>query len=533
MIRSLAAWLIVVLALAHVHDAQAFHTGKRFEDSPGSGGAGRIYYTGRPSQRGWDCAMCHTQPAGKIWIELDVDSDELKRTRRYRPATKYRFTVSMRGEHRGLGAGISNHNGMALELVDGAGIYAGVVGGFDANEIYSPGKAVLATGGSQAARSQWSFEWTSPKQPGTGTVSLYLGVVDGNGADSDPTVNRTDPFGDDLVMAAMHFDEERATGAASALTILRGRTNERRESMAGLMAALVVTGLLACALAARRLRGGVTMRRWLLIVPLAGGVSALVNCGEGASEAPSPCPTGICFGGGGNPANTTGGNPTAGQGGATSSGNASGGSPGCIESWFCTPWQTNGSSDSATRTCTDAKKCGSTSNKPIEQVVLPALDEHYYRCQVEPVFDRLCSQLACHGTEPDPNTPANTRALRIYHRGRLRFTGGSFPPATGCFETMPKPSEKCTGSIECSCWTEPHLPIEWRRNYDSARGFALDSQGKPLANVDGSDMLKRPLIGAGLPHAGMYMWRATDKDYQTVRAWLAGAKAPQPCTTTN
>ena len=113
-----------------------------------------------------------------------------------------------------------------------------------------------------------------------------------------------------------------------------------------------------------------------------------------------------------------------------------------------------------------AQEKGKFSVKPAETAVLPALDLNFYKCQVEPIFDQKCSQLACHGTETD-------RALRIYARGRLRNAAETFVE-TGCLAAGKMvPAMQCIGSIECICWTGPHSTTEWQRNFDSARSFAL------------------------------------------------------------
>src|SRR5262245_6205765 len=83
----------------------------------------------------------------------------------------------------------------------------------------------------------------------------------------------------------------------------------------------------------------------------------------------------------------------------------------CIEAWQCTPWTTDGLSDSATRTCTDQSACGTALTRPAEMAILPALDPEYYECNVEPVLTGGCSMLGCHGTETG-------RGYRIYARGR-------------------------------------------------------------------------------------------------------------------
>jgi hypothetical protein len=142
-------------------------------------------------------------------------------------------------------------------------------------------------------------------------------------------------------------------------------------------------------------------------------------------------------------------------------------------------------------------------------------------------MDRSCAQLACHGTETD-------RALRIYARGRLRVTGETFVEPGCLMAGTPHPSEECIGSIECRCWTLPHTASEWRRNYDSARGFGLAADGSPLAagSEASSELIQQPLIGGGYAHAGIHMFADGSPEYLTLLRWLQGATLAT-CTTRN
>ncbi len=251
---------------------------------------------------------------------------------------------------------------------------------------------------------------------------------------------------------------------------------------------------------------------WLIVGAASAALTA-VTCG--GSDTNTTTSTG-----------TGGGSSTSTGTGGSSSGPSSS-SGGCTELWTCTPWQTDGTSDAATRVCTDQNSCGTTANKPVESATLPALDLEYYKCNVEPIFDRGCSQLACHGTETG-------RSFRVYARGRLRITGDTLIEP-GCLNPGKMvPSENCIGSIECACWTVPHTPNEWRRNYDAARSFALDSQGMPLGagNEAQSELIAQPVVG-GKPHAGVHLFTTGDADYQTLTSWLGGAQLGMTCNTTN
>ena len=188
----------------------------------------------------------------------------------------------------------------------------------------------------------------------------------------------------------------------------------------------------------------------------------------------------------------------------------------CVENWVCNSWETDGVSDAGTRACVDQNACGTTDDKPVETVTLPALDFNAYRCNVEPILDQKCAHLACHGQETG-------RGLRTYARGRLRVSGETFIEE-GCLSAgTPKTSESCIGSIECICWSIPHHPIEDRRNYDSARGFALYADGTaiPQASLDDSEMLIQARVG-GRPHVNVHPISMGGTDYNVIKGWLDG-----------
>ena len=193
---------------------------------------------------------------------------------------------------------------------------------------------------------------------------------------------------------------------------------------------------------------------------------------------------------------------------------SSAGSGGCIEAWSCTAWETSGTDDQATRSCTDGNACGTTEDKPLEAATLPALDENFYRCNVEPVLDRKCSQMGCHGTEEG-------RALRLYARGRLRHAGEPLTAPAGC--AVPVTTDECIGSLLCKC-RGPKTTTERRKNYDSARAFGLDSTGSPIAvgSEDTSELISQPVVG-GKAHAGIHLFRTDDADYNAIKDWLGGA----------
>jgi hypothetical protein len=262
------------------------------------------------------------------------------------------------------------------------------------------------------------------------------------------------------------------------------------------------------------------MQRASSLLLALGVMSAGVGMGACGSDddpaKPDPCSNGLCTGAGG--ATGAGGNATTGSM-TTSSG-------GCVEAWLCTPWETNGSDDSGTRTCTDQNSCGTTALKPVEAATLPPLDFNFYRCNVEPIMDRKCSQLGCHGTEQG-------RALRIYARGRLRIDEDVVEPDCLMQGTVKNLAEVCIGSIECACWSLPHTATEFRKNYDAARGFGLNPDGSPIgAGMEAtSELLAQPVVG-GKAHAGIHLFKSGDAEYQAVAQWLGGATLGA-CNTTN
>jgi hypothetical protein len=198
----------------------------------------------------------------------------------------------------------------------------------------------------------------------------------------------------------------------------------------------------------------------------------------------------------------------------------------CVESWQCSPWATDGVTDSATRTCTDQNACGTAVTRPPETAMLPALDPQYYECNVEPVLTQGCAMLGCHGTETG-------RGYRIYARGRLRISGMTMTEPGCLMPGTPHPSEDCIGSIECRCWTLPQFVTERRLSFDSARGFALDASGVRLADMAESQLLKQPQSGGGYPHAGVFLWSLGDPDYTAVKSWLDGATRGSLCNSMN
>ena len=142
------------------------------------------------------------------------------------------------------------------------------------------------------------------------------------------------------------------------------------------------------------------------------------------------------------------------------------------------------------------------------------LDMNFYKCNVEPIFDRGCAMMGCHGVEAG-------RALRLYARGRMRNTAESTDNQSCLQATAPLAS----GTIMCTGW-HPHSTTEWQRNFDSSRAFMTKG-----IQPDQSQLLTQATQG-GLPHAGVHLFVKDDASYTMVKRWLSGEKlaacAPNP-----
>jgi len=168
-----------------------------------------------------------------------------------------------------------------------------------------------------------------------------------------------------------------------------------------------------------------------------------------------------------------------------------------------------------TRTCTDINSCNTNVGKPVTTATLPHLDVNYFECNVEPIFDKKCGMLGCHGTE-------SGRALRVYARARLRHAGENLIAPANCAGSAM--SASCIGSNSCPC-NAPHTPTEWQRNYDAARGFALDAMGNALPDEHTSDLIQQPVVG-GKSHAGIHLFQPADPEDTTIYNWLHGSTLP-------
>jgi len=459
-VRSVIALL---LALGWAAPAQAFHGQADFDKPAMEGGGGGTWFTGSPRFRRWDCTLCHQNAPGRIRMTLATEPAGLVRDGVYAPGAIYRVTVSLQGEHRGLGAAL-NPNTFVLEAVDDQRRPAGLFAGLGAAVERPPGQELVVARGEVEGQTAWSFEWIAP-EPGSGPVTIHLAGVDGDGA-GDRLGRTGDPFGDDVFVGSLRIQEE-------------GNVQPEDQS----------TRATGCSASGAM---GTGAPIWLVML-------LLLAWGCHDPKRADECERGICetpTDGGGGPAGDGGGGPgTDGGGGPDTDGALppGDGGAGCMPDWRCTTWETAcDGSGAATRTCTAASGCGTGAGKPSESRTLEPLDESFYRCRVQPIFDRSCAQLACHGAEDRP--------LRTYSRLKWRI------------DPLRRGTHMNDGNAALTA-------DEWCRNYDSARAFAT-------SDAAGSELLTQPLRPAvgGLTHAGYTLfWDTSDDDYQTLREWLEGA----------
>ncbi len=134
---------------------------------------------------------------------------------------------------------------------------------------------------------------------------------------------------------------------------------------------------------------------------------------------------------------------------------------------------------------------------------LPQADEHFFRCNVQPVLAARCAFMACHGNLDRP--------LPIYAEQRLRID---------------------------ITWREYDTPLtdeELARNFDTVRGFIARNPGETQL------LSEKPLDvrAGGLYHQGeeldvtedVFVSR-DDPGYQILRDFTSGATAAPDCIPT-
>ena len=203
MTKILAVGLTAALVLAGATaTAFPFETSWHMPADGVRAGAGDIYGTGGQQDFQIKCANCHINAPGKVGATVAPTPPwPLKAgTAAYQPGTTYTITVALTGEINlgPPGNPASNLNGFALTAEDAFGKLAGVFASdttpsvrsdqcppsFPATRpttgttyVYGTCHAVFSL--QRALATNWTFKWTAPPV-GTGPVTLFYGVVDGN-----------------------------------------------------------------------------------------------------------------------------------------------------------------------------------------------------------------------------------------------------------------------------------------------------------------------------------------------------------------
>jgi hypothetical protein len=261
---------ILAVALAAT-PALAYPTGEQFDqDALANDGGGEIAFDGSPRWANHTCEVCHTGAPHLISLALDADRPELF-TDGWVAGQQYHLRVVLLDEWAGLQY-VANgddcgqidetpfkpcdDNGFALELDDGGdattGTFAPVVAnacstGMPADPITYMAKSGAALHEQHNGRTSWDLCWTAPAA-GTGTITAYLAVVDGNGGTGSAAFPN-DTINDDVAAGAVPLAE---AGAAPAPQV--GGCNA-----AGDGAGLGVALLILFAIKRRRLVAGLAL----------------------------------------------------------------------------------------------------------------------------------------------------------------------------------------------------------------------------------------------------------------------------------
>lgn len=231
-VMGLGALSMVSAASAFPHlymwiDPANGHPSSAGQPAPGGGG---IYGTGGAKDYGITCAHCHTNAPGMVGTTIAPTPawQTLPGGSAYKPNTKYRIVVTLTNETKNPGT-TNNLNGFALTIENQSGVGVGMFATDAATPITTMnctntrvlGAAEMAlvtagtttymispanTGGCytvvsvpKAGATSWSFDWTSPAA-GTGPVTIFYGVVDGDKAG-------TDSSGDDVKQGTVRLLE--------------------------------------------------------------------------------------------------------------------------------------------------------------------------------------------------------------------------------------------------------------------------------------------------------------------------------------
>jgi hypothetical protein len=209
-LRCLAGLAFVAVWLC-ARPCSAFYTRGHFELPAELGGAGRLYYTGSPRERGWDCRACHLSAPGSIRVSFETEPPDLVESGDYVPGTEYTISVTLQNEHRGLSSQF-NSNGFVAEFLRGVTPVGELSDSSDTELLQN--ETVVSSRNETNRLAKWSFRWTAPAS-GTGPVTVYLGAVDGDGAGrADRSFQ--DHLNDDVFMGTLRLRERggEVTGTA-------------------------------------------------------------------------------------------------------------------------------------------------------------------------------------------------------------------------------------------------------------------------------------------------------------------------------
>lgn len=251
-----------------------------------------IYFTGAPRFSSLTCRACHVEAPGTVRLRIGASDPTIFDTG-YVPGQTYTLQVELLDEGAGLDftgptctepGGPSatgtyrqcNNNAFALEIDHGqkplttgfcqvppvAGKCPAPDPSHDETLIAPGGDAVFANRPHDATTPrvvtrngarQWSFSWTAPTA-GTGSLTLYVAAVDGNGGEGTVAVDQ-DPIGDDVVEAAVPIAEA-GGDALPAVSSGCGFGNGRTPSLTGLVLLVLVALLISGSRARTRRRRG-------------------------------------------------------------------------------------------------------------------------------------------------------------------------------------------------------------------------------------------------------------------------------------
>jgi hypothetical protein len=255
--------LLPLLIAAALHArAAAFSEPAQFLDRAGQphaatlGESGEgIYFTGAPRFARLTCRDCHAGGPEQVRLRVGADQAELF-TSGYTPGQTYQLEVELLDEQEGLTYDTPtctevpsktqkftyvqcNQNSYGLEIdtasgpLGGPGVFCASAPGAqgcpapdpsaDESVVTPSGDAVFGNRAhssdhpEQLVRNdptRWHLWWTAPTV-GTGPLTLYVAVVDGNGG-SGTVDNDQDPQGDDTVQASIPLQEAGATAPPAA-----------------------------------------------------------------------------------------------------------------------------------------------------------------------------------------------------------------------------------------------------------------------------------------------------------------------------